>query len=231
MTAISFDDRRSNMTRLDKKLAARSLVRVLGKDDQWGMGVYTTAERIVTAAHCLPALPDPKMNGFHDQDRIEPTWVTVRSFHSPNITAEVVVVSVDPCADMAVLDCYDYQEGYDKRPWKALLEKLEPVPLSLDIPEDQLHCRFHLLTHQKKWLTGKCELREPWSINTELQLRNPKDRVPVGTSGSPVFNDAGQVIGIVNKAEKKHALATMAFLATALPKWILLKEIEAQLSS
>ena len=49
------------MSNFDRERAEKSLVTVYQSDDGTGMGVLTCNDLILTAAHCLPRLPDPNV--------------------------------------------------------------------------------------------------------------------------------------------------------------------------
>jgi hypothetical protein len=78
----------------------------------------------------------------------------------------------------------------------------------------------------------------PDGANRVHRAKREKSRIEVGTSGAPVFDSEGRVLGIVNKTieivnkinktiESKH-VAQMAVLAAALPRWVQLREAKAQ---
>jgi hypothetical protein len=61
-------------------------------------------------------------------------------------------------------------------------------------------------------------------LNIELDDRS--DRIVGGTSGAPVFDDAGRVLAIVTNTRVDHPELTAVWLATVLPWWVLIDEAE-----
>jgi hypothetical protein len=57
-----------------------------------------------------------------------------------------------------------------------------------------------------------------------IRLDDPSARIVGGTSGTPVFDDAGRVLAIVSNSRPGHPELTAVRLAAALPRWVLIDE-------
>ena len=85
-------------------------------------------------------------------------------------------------------------------------------------------CRVHLRTHHGQWLKGKARAFGPEFPFLGIDLSEDGGIVEAGTSGSPVFDDEGRVIGIVSMVPVEESTAPEAdgvLLSTALPRWVL----------
>jgi hypothetical protein len=162
---------------------------------------------------------------------------------------EFQAVSTDPCNDLAVLG---KEEPYKYSDWIRFTEAVASVRLRLKVQSKYKVVPVHICTHKNEWLTGRWRTTGPIVSDGDpppdldgdpppdvdddplpvplafIQLTNLKKRVRRGTSGSPVFDDKGGVLGIINKAYKDRPVAQMALLSTALPRWVQLREEQAQ---
>ena len=180
--------------RLNKTIARTSLVLI--RDDSSpggipGMGVYTTGRRIVTAAHVLPDFERPMAGVGGNFVR-----VMVSPFNMPNLQVRTFVAFTDPFADAAVLD--DNAESWDdmdREGWELLDKVCTPAQIQKDVPAwDADEIPAQVCTRDDHWLEGKVipvgDLR---TLSGEFD--GPVKR---GTSGSPVFNNLGQVMGVIS---------------------------------
>ncbi len=207
------------MNEFNADLAARSLVGVRGEPDCWAMGFLTPAGRIITAAHCLPRLPRP--DRFAD-DRV---LVLVRDPRHPDRTARVVVESVDPCSDVAVLGVFESES--EDGSFHELIQDLEPAPLALDEEGSELDLRVRVRTHLGEWLSGACASFGPAQTLLDIKLDDPSARISEGTSGAPIFDDSGRVLAIVTNTHLGRPGLSGVRLATALPRWVQIDEASA----
>jgi hypothetical protein len=163
---------------------------------------------ILTAAHCLPQLPDAAVQ--------EEGYVTV----GPHRTLAHVVFA-DPCADVAVLDAPDDQQRPEEaEAFNELVATLPALSLRLDIPPFLHREHAHILTHERTWLTAIAEFVGFYQRSLFLTLEDKNARIPAGTSGSPIFDDHARVIGVVSIASMTDASCHGAFAAHALPTWL-----------
>ena len=115
------------MSNFDRERAEKSLVTVYQTDDDTGMGVLTCYDLILTAAHCLPRLPDPSA-------LCDPIRVKFRPF-ATNDDAVALVVGADPYSDLAILsDGTVNSNSLDERAcrdFNGCLAQLDPAELLL----------------------------------------------------------------------------------------------------
>lgn len=213
----------------DRRRAEQSLVDVLPGGAGRGMGFRLLDNLIATACHCLThvdgklVLPEP----FYIGD--DPVSVGIRPHRAPTKrgargegVAEVraVVTAADPCSDIAILSS-STASGVDLADGGALdrlIDSLESVRPDLvprrDIP-------VFIFTHEDRWVVGAAKA----SI---VYIENPADRIRPGTSGAPVFNEDGLVVGIVSSSNQMGPDARMCLLADHLPGWVLRLAAEPQ---
>jgi len=95
------------------------------------------------------------------------------------------------------------------------------VPLSLTEPTSQQNFRVHMYTHERTWVTGKAmanRAEDPslW-VEADMQIEG-------GTSGGPIIDDQGNLVGIVSHfsiakgKDKSVGLAPRPHLA--MPVWV-----------
>ena len=194
----------------------KGLVRVLD-DDGAGMGFACQIgpfSSFITAAHCVPLVDptlvekDPGLSGLH-------------ALGSTKVCAEAMVRFVDPCADVAVLSDANWQRNlYDlnfhlEEAYGQFRSKCKPLTINLTIPDSTAPRPVHIYTHDRKWVTGMALFQSPLHPFTALST---SDEIHPGTSGAPVFDDDGLVIGVVSAGFLESGVR-MALLANALPNW------------
>ncbi len=176
-----------------------------------GLGVIVPGEFILTAAHCV----DYSLMG--DMSVGAPYFEEIESIKGKFISIPYVV---EPISDIAVLGCPDGQcffkeaEGYEE-----IYSKLEAVTLCTREYEIEKPFDAFIYTHENTWLEVKALCQEPllqWFYASTITLKHEKELRP-GTSGGPIVNDLGELLGVVSQGyyEGKHAWA-----CNALPVWV-----------
>jgi hypothetical protein len=84
------------------------------------------------------------------------------------------------------------------------------MPLPLQTPTDA-----HVVTSRGDWIAADATLWDPRGTSFTVS-----SDVPHGTSGAPVFDDAGLIVGVVSTSDEV-APATAVYLRNALPGWML----------
>jgi hypothetical protein len=158
---------------------------------------------VVTAAHCLPQLPEPNP----DNDEInELTYENLigRLGEIPDVSAQCVFI--DPVNDVAVLEEPENQELYQqKEAFAVLTQEADAFQLGLLADTFQLGLLKDVSTLRKafedRWSPGlMLSLDRRW---TECQMERRGYRVQLseetqpGTAGSPILNVTGEAVSLV----------------------------------
>jgi CBS domain-containing protein len=134
-------------------------------------------------------------------------------------------IVVEACSDIAVLDMAElasentgrYEREWDA--WDALRATIEPVPFCVAEFEEGKPFRVHIRSHMGKWIDAVATLHRAGhhvvSIKAERQVEG-------GTSGGPVVNDAGELIGVVSNFSIGDDCTGMVYRPhLSLPGWFL----------
>ena len=185
-----------------------SLVKVQHEPGNWGTG-FRVDDFIITAAHCLPRYPT------FDNPAFVPVWGHKKG---PVRGVKVMGMSIfaDADSDLAILSCHDdHWEEYDN-----LLSQLTPLQLAQKPMRTNVPVCAHVYGSKDKWINGNAVVHGIATSNVEFS----KD-IPSGTSGGPLINRYGQVIGVAShgptRIKSKYDTMTFAFLPNALPVWVL----------
>jgi len=205
--------------RFSRKQALQSIVRVHRTKRATGLGVFTDQGVILTAAHCLP-------ESDADDPYRSSTPVTVTAVKS-GASATALVQCMDPCMDVAVLADTTLRGGGLTGPARAeylnAVKTLTGSAISLDAIQFDKATRVYIYTHTKKWVSGKisCHSAESPHLNLSIDMRYPP--IGSGTSGSPVFDSRGLVIGLVCESpdREEDRSAGVVRLSMAMPGWLL----------
>jgi S1-C subfamily serine protease len=180
-----------------------------------GQGVLVPAAHILTAYHCVPWEGDgaPVLWSDHYIEPVETRSGT--SFHAR-------VVAGDPVSDLAALAEPDSQEMSDD--WEAFNEwqqMTEPVPINDRIPEFGEPMAVHVLAHTGEWILGHVERHRPPGMQPGHSIwLHTKAPIRSGTSGGPVVDDAGRLIGIVSTFSESSPDGTIPVCSLAVPRWL-----------
>jgi hypothetical protein len=132
---------------------------------------------IITAAHCLPEMPDCLM------DELPPGYNNLIGplEEKPSFTAEINFV--DPAADIAVLSG---SSDWDK----ALIEH----SLSISLPTEDWEGPALVLSLDGRWI----DLNVKLGGNGRLWVAKAREKFSCGMSGSPIIALDGTAIGVVS---------------------------------
>ena len=183
--------------------------------EEEGMGVLINGNLILTAAHCIDCNCEGDM--AVGRDFIE----DIESANGEKLRISPIVV--EPVIDIAILGSLDNQVFFEEADrFEMFCENTKPVILSRDEFELGYSFPVYLLTHKRKWLIGKAMKHQR---NSPLILIEFNEKIESGTSGGPVINEAGELIGILsqtsessNEPNKCTAIAPLPHLA--LPVWV-----------
>ncbi len=190
---------------------AKATVTLLRKG---GRGVLVSGNLIITAAHCIY---------FETEGRMALDDYYIEAIKTVHGRLKVAPVAIEPVSDVAVLGSLDNQEFTEEADqFEMFCENTKPVPLCLNDFELFQSFPVHIYTHRGTWVAGSAvQTRrdaKKLSIEAGQQIRR-------GTSGSPIINESGELVGIVSYfdvirrgQQKCSGLAPRPHLA--LPVWV-----------
>ena len=174
---------------------------------------------IVTAAHCIgQVLNDEMMFGdlYPQTVQINERECTVRP------------LAVEPVADIAIMGVLGDQSSQDEEEaFLTFCAGIEPVPVCQNALEFGDEFPVHIYTHKAQWITGNASYYGGPSLRVAFDAE-----IEGGTSGGPIINDSGELVGIVSIAENWTAQTSSGYTLTgftegsspypylALPVWV-----------
>jgi hypothetical protein len=191
---------------------AEATVSLLGKG---GQGVLVRNNLILTAAHCINFNYDGGMAlGDYFIEEIET---------SDGGKLKVGPYAVEPVSDIAVLGSLDDQEFTDEATkFEHFCEGKKPLSLCLKKFGWSVEVPIWVYTHKKTWIRGKM-------INYSIKKNAHKisikmdENIEGGTSGSPIINEKGELMGVVSNAGGSKGInreGMVPFPIFALPIWL-----------
>ncbi len=199
-----------------KKLVAGATFKIHSRDRGKGLCVLIEGDLVITASHCAnwDSTGNMVTNGEGYLNNIK---TKVGDFLATTLAVEAV-------SDIAVLGSPDPQNYYyESVAFDESCEPVIPVKLLKNIPNLKLGERFPVWvwTHRESWVAGTATYflgNSTFSFDTESEIPN-------GSSGGPVVNHAGELIGIVSHCTSapSQGIFTSAagFLPMALPAWVI----------
>ena len=187
-----------------------------------GQGILVPGNLIITAAHCIDFSCEGEMAmGEYFIEEIQ----TIKG------KLKVTPLAVEPVSDIAVLGALDAQEApKELRDFEMFCEQTKAIPICQR--EFQLFKKMnvHVYTHNKTWIKGsamQCQ-KEAELISVEFG-----EQVEPGTSGSPIINSSGELVGIVSNTtilnrEGEKSIGMSPRPHRAVPVWIINRISEAQ---
>lgn len=162
---------------------------------------FVTGRIVVTAAHCLPSLPEPDL-GLSGYERSYNVLGPLRT-SDPSITTQCLFA--DPVADIAVLGKPDDQDDTEEigRAFDELTENAEVLPIS-NAPHEMTIA--WLLSLDGHWQPCKLEVfTSPASTGIHhTSLHISEGVIAPGMSGSPILLDDGSAISVISIASGKN---------------------------
>ena len=173
---------------------------------------------VITAAHCLPALPPPAGASYIEQRTFSALLGQLGD--QPSISAECLFA--DSIADLAVLGSPDNQGLFDQA--RAYSELVETVaPLRIGVLERGRQPIFGAPAVSRAWLIS---LAGEWFrcgviVHSQaLWLENADQDLVGGMSGSPIVSASdGAAVGILCQATGRRQGGPNPLLSCALPGW------------
>jgi hypothetical protein len=192
-----------------KKRVEAATVKLTAKT---GQGVLVPGGLVLTATHCIQWDGDGGMAlGDHI---LEP--IATKSGSTFRLSAW----SADALSDMAALGEPDNQNFCDDcEAFEEWTENTAPVLISDDPFKVREPRPVYILTHLGEWVDATATRWSPYEsgrIHIEA-----KKRIPGGTSGGPIVDSAGRLVGVVStfsEDDESEGLNPVAY--QALPRWI-----------
>ena len=194
-----------------------------------GQGVLIPGNLILTATHVLDVRYDGMMT-------VEELACIHKITTSKGKKLLVEPVAVEPVSDVAVLGPVTHMDLFeDSNHFYEFCENTKPVTLlrrdpqplvRLDLdspPPEPEESRIYIYTHKGTWITGVAK-RLTWRGDPGLWLEMD-DPMEAGSSGGPIVNDSGQIVGVVahgsdvGRTYEPHL---------ALPVWVCRKIFDAE---
>lgn len=188
-----------------------------------GQGVLVPGGYILTAAHCVEWDTEGGMalGDYH----FEP----LRTASGASLVGSVC--AVEPVADIAVLMAPDGQALRDEsEAFEEWSEATAPVPLAERTLKRGDSVGVQVLTHKREWIAGTITRYDFASLPGATICLAAEHHIEAGTSGSPVVNDAGALVGLVSNytEDDENHCGEIPVARLALPKWIVDKILDAQ---
>jgi S1-C subfamily serine protease len=226
-----YDRRERETTEMLRQLSAGEIKNQIPSQKKWhvekavvrlenpggGLGTLVPGGIILTATHCIRWDGRGRMAlGAQSSE-----WVGTPA----GSRFRVRVAACDPLSDMAALQALEYEESDDKDVFERWQECVTPIPLSTVILELNESRPVWIFTHTGQWLTGvimHCGL--PITPQTGTWYLATKEPIEGGTSGAPVVDADGKLIGVVSQTWSvggKDSAAPVPIPRLALPSWLL----------
>jgi hypothetical protein len=178
-----------------------------------GKGVLVNDNLIITAAHCINFEVDGSMG--LGEFFIEPIKTIIGEI-------KVSVIAVEPVSDVAILGCIDNNLNLEEAmKFESFCEKVKPLKLYRGDFELFEEYPVHIFTHEAKWISGN--IVKVLNETSKLVL-NTENTIESGTSGSPVLNEIGELVGVVSNSafgsNDQFKSGNIPFVRYALPVWI-----------
>ena len=175
---------------------------------------------IITAAHCLPELPDP-------HPWAEKTFLNLVGPLGAEPTIPANCEFVDVVRDLAVLGMPDNQEIEEADKFEDLLDRAATLRIGglHHVRDDEIEAESDalLLALDGRWFPCKV-----WSKGYGLWIRDAAESIRGGMSGSPILTPEGTAIGVVSvsrgefgEMEAHREGGPQPELSVHLPGWIL----------
>lgn len=186
----------------------KATVRLTGKG---GQGVVVPGMLIMTAAHCIKfSIEGGMVLGDYFVEAIELN-------NGRQILAQVY--AVEPVADIGVLGMPDDQAFFkEAKTYEESVGLIEPVHVRFDDLELLQEIPVTVFTHKRKWIRGKVT-----KFNDNAHILELSDAaIKRGTSGGPVIDQEGRLLGIVSTGNlgKENLTAQIPRPSHALPLWV-----------
>jgi S1-C subfamily serine protease len=183
--------------------------------DKGGQGVLVAGGFVLTAAHCIEWSGEGAMVlGDH--------YLATAKTKS-GAAFKLSVYAADPVSDIAVLGEPDNQVfTEDADAFEAFREATTGLLVSADDFDREVPFSVHILSHQGEWIRARATRYGLDPIPGSSVFLKAESSIEAGTSGGPIVDEDGRLIGIVSVAsggeETRSGSAPRPHLA--LPVWV-----------
>ena len=177
-----------------------------------GQGVLVEGNMIFTAAHCI--------NFSCEGGLVLGDWKVV-SVETPLGSIRTAPIAIEPINDIAALGPMDNQEfSADADSFEAFCEQTRAVPICRREPKIFAPFPVMIRTHTSDWISGTAELCRD---GAPVLFVDADEQVLGGTSGGPIINCSGELVGIVSNFSEACPECTGSSPRPhlALPAWLL----------
>ena len=206
-------DARQSISAEIKKLVSQATFTLRTRKNGNGQCVMIGGGLVITAAHCL----DWNCTGMMAMG--EYCLEKIATAHGDVIAN---TIAVEPVSDIAVLGCPDDQAlSAEAEIFDAFCEQITPLRLQRRSLIPFKPFPVWIRTHLKTWIPATATY---YGSNAKFSYRTAS-RIVGGTSGGPIVNQAGELVGIVSHSTERPVggehCAAAPLLALALPAWVL----------
>ena len=208
-----------------RKIVERATVRI-GERTKHAQGVLVAGPLVLTAAHCVT---------WDARGRMALGELVIEMVRKGRNRFRMEVLAAEPVADIAILGPVDDQQPeliddydafqawadrttplrvapWDPPPWRPALgpggEVIRPAAEQLVV-----RLAVHLRTVKSIWIDGHVVQRLGGRVRWPMVGLEMAGAIPSGTSGGPIVDDEGQLVGVVSSSAK------CPILSRALPRW------------
>ncbi len=183
--------------------------------EKGGQGVFVRNGYLITAAHCL----EYDLTG---RLALDYNHILYEAETAQGEKLKACPAIIESCLDIAVLREPDgqilFQESED---YDNFCRKIKPLSLyRMRLSKFPTEFRVHIYSHKKVWIPGKATINKDHS---SLMWIDADENIEGGTSGGPIINDAGELVGIASTVGGSHGETKNGQSPAprwALPAWI-----------
>lgn len=207
-----------------KKQVEKATVKIVKRG---GQGVLVHGGLILTAAHCVE---------FTTEGHMVLGEYFIEEIETGSETLKVAPYAIEPLRDSAVLGSLDNQAFFaEAEAYEKWYENIEPISLCLREYERFQGFDAFIFTHEGTWIKGKAAFH---GEDDSLFSFDSIEPVKGETSGGPIVNEYGELLGVVSNASQNSSVIFQGGpevyygfhprASSALPVWVVRNIKEAE---